>query len=148
MKGYILKRLIRSLVSILIIMVIVFALVYISIPRENIFFEDSTYRKLGGKPDEKTEYVYTTWERLGYLDYVKINDFCLERYEAGSDEMKAGVLPDSPETEEFIEYYGSQGYTVDRFSVSKQVYAYRDVPFFSRLFKWHDHLFHPVAHQR
>ena len=140
MKGYILKRLIRSLVSIMIIMVIVFALVYLGIPRENLFFEDSTYSKLGGKPDEKADYVYTTWERLGYLDYVKINDYCLEKYEAGSEEMKAGILPDSPETAEFTEYYESQGYTVDRLPISKAVYAYRDIPFISRLASWFGNL--------
>ena len=46
-KGYIWKRLLRSLVSILVIMLIVFTMVYTMVPRENIFFEDSTYRKLG-----------------------------------------------------------------------------------------------------
>ena len=68
MKGYILKRLLRSVISILVIMFIVFTLIFTSIPRENIFFEDSVYRKLGGKPYEKTEYVYNTWKKLGYLD--------------------------------------------------------------------------------
>ena len=49
-RGYILKRLLRSVISIMIIMVVVFFLVYTLVPRDNIFFEDSTYRKLGGKP--------------------------------------------------------------------------------------------------
>lgn len=53
-KGYIWNRLLRSLVSILIIMLIVFTMVYTLVPRDNIFFEDSTYRKLGGKSDDKT----------------------------------------------------------------------------------------------
>ena len=59
-KGYILLRLLRSVLSVLLIMFIVFILVYSMVPRDTIFFEDSTYRKLGGKPDEKTEYVYST----------------------------------------------------------------------------------------
>ena len=134
--GYILKRLIRSLISILLIMVVVFLMVFTLVPRENIFFEDSTYRKLGGKPDEKTDYIYNTWEKLGYLDYVKINDYCLEMYEAGSDEMKAGILPDSQETADFIAKYEALGYTVEHHLVSNQVYAYRDVPLITRLGKW------------
>lgn len=134
--GYILKRLIRSLISILLIMVVVFVMVFTLVPRENIFFEDSTYRKLGGKPDEKTDYIYNTWEKLGYLDYVKINDYCLEMYEAGSDEMKAGILPDSQETADFIAKYEALGYTVEHHLVSNQVYAYRDVPLITRLGKW------------
>lgn len=95
-KGYIWSRLLRSLLSVLIIMLIVFTMVYTMIPRDNIFFEDSTYRKLGGKADDKTEYIYTTWKRLGYLDYVRINDYCLNLYEAGSPEMIAAIEPDSP----------------------------------------------------
>ena len=62
-KGYIWKRLFRSLISILVIMLIVFTMVYTLVPRENIFFEDPTYSKLGGKSDEKTEYTYNTWEK-------------------------------------------------------------------------------------
>lgn len=140
MKGYILTRLLRSIISILLIMGIVFWLVYACIPRDNIFFEDSTYRKLGGKPDDKTEYVYTTWERLGYLDYVKINDYCLELYEAGSEEMKAGILPGSEESAAFREHYEGLGYTVEEFSISKQLYAYKDVPMITRLGKWFSNL--------
>ena len=120
MKGYILKRLLRSVISILVIMFIVFTLIFTSIPRENIFFEDSVYRKLGGKPDEKTEYVYNTWKKLGYLDYVRLNDYCLELYEAGSEEIQKAVEPDSPEAANFVELYQSRGYNIGYFSVSKR----------------------------
>ena len=135
-KGYIWMRLLRSLVSILIIMLIVFTMVYTMVPRDNIFFEDSTYRKLGGKSDDKTEYVYTTWEKLGYLDYVRINDYCLERYEAGSEEMIAAVEPDSQESKDFVEYYTSQGYTVATYLQSGRYYAYKDYPVVKRMVKW------------
>ena len=97
-KGYIAKRLLRSLISIMLIMLIVFTMVYTLVPRENIFFEDSTYRKLGGKSDDKTEYVYSTWQKLGYLDYVRINDYCLTIYAAGSPEMTEAIKPDSKES--------------------------------------------------
>ena len=115
-KGYIWSRLLRSLLSVLIIMLIVFTMVYTMIPRDNIFFEDSTYRKLGGKADDKTEYIYTTWKRLGYLDYVRINDYCLNLYEAGSPEMIAAIEPDSPESQAFVEQYSAQGYTIANFT--------------------------------
>ena len=114
-KGYIWKRLLRSLISILIIMVIVFTMIYTMVPRENIFFEDSTYRKLSSKSDDKTEYVYSTWQKLGYLDYVRINDYCLTLYEAGSPEMNAAVQPDSPESRDFADLYASRGYTVETY---------------------------------
>ncbi len=135
-KGYILKRLIRSLLSVLIIMVIVFIMVYSLVPRQNIFFEDSTYRQLGGKVDEKTEYVYNTWEKLGYLDYVKINDYCLTLYEAGSPQMATAIEPDSPESAEFVKYYESKGYTVENYLGNGRYYAYKDIPLAKRLGRW------------
>jgi len=135
-KGYILKRLLRSMISVLVIMLIVFVLVYTMVPRDNIFFEDATYRKLGGKPDDKADYVYTTWEKLGYLDYVKINDYCLTLYEAGSDEMKGALDPASKETADFIALYESRDYSIGTYPVSGRAYAYKDTPILQRLAKW------------
>ena len=135
-KGYIWKRLLRSLVSILIIMLIVFTMVYTMVPRENIFFEDSTYRKLGGKSDDKTEYVYSTWQKLGYLDYVRINDYCLTFYEAGSPEMSEAIKPESKESRDFVELYTSRGYTVENYLQSGRYYAYKDVPVAKRMVTW------------
>ena len=139
-KGYIWKRLLRSLISKLIIMVIVFTMIYTMVPRENIFFEDSTYRKLSSKSDDKTEYVYSTWQKLGYLDYVRINDYCLTLYEAGSPEMNAAVQPDSPESRDFADLYASRGYTVETYLGSGRYYAYKDVPVIKRMISWLSHL--------
>ena len=135
-KGYIWMRLLRSLLSILIIMLIVFTMVYTLVPRDSIFFEDSTYRKLGGKSDDKTEYVYTTWERLGYLDYVRINDYCLELYEQGSAEMSEAIKPESKESQDFVQIYTAKGYTVDQFLASGRYYAYKDIPVVKRMATW------------
>lgn len=117
-------------------MILVFVMVYTLVPRDNIFFEDSTFRKLGGKPDEKTEYIYNTWEKLGYLDYVKINDYCEELYGAGDERMKAAIEPDSPETEAFIQKYLAEGYTIESYTVSKRAYAYKDVPLAAKFARW------------
>ena len=135
-KGYVWKRLLRSLLSILIIMLIVFTMVYTLVPRENIFFEDSTYRKLSSKSDDKTEYVYSTWEKLGYLDYVKINDYCLTLYEAGSPEMTPAIEPDSPESQDFVRIYSEKGYTIAQYEVSGRYYAYKDIPVIKQMLLW------------
>lgn len=139
-KGYVLTRLLRSVISVLIIMFVVFVLVFTMVPRENIFFEDGTYTKLSGKPDNKTDYVYNTWQKLGYLDYVKINDYCLTLYEAGSPEMQTALEPDSPETADFVALYQSKGYTVAYYTVSGRAYAYKDIPIMQRLWKWFSNL--------
>ena len=135
-KGYIWRRLLRSLISVMIIMLIVFTMVYTLVPRENIFFEDSTYRKLGGKSDDKTEYVYSTWQKLGYLDYVRINDYCLTLYEAGSEDMIRAVEPDSKESQDFVKLYQDKGYTVEQYLQSGRYYAYKDIPMIQRMATW------------
>lgn len=135
-KGYFWKRLLRSLISIMIIMLIVFTMVYTLVPRENIFFEDSTYRKLSSKSDDKTEYVYSTWKKLGYLDYVRINDYALTLYEAGSPEMNEAVKPDSKESKDFVDKYTAMGYTVETFLGNGRYYAYKDVPVIKRMGLW------------
>ena len=127
-KGYFWKRLLRSLLSILIIMLIVFTMVYTLVPRENIFFEDSTYRKLSSKSDDKTEYVYSTWQKLGYLDYVRINDYALTLYEAASPEINEAVKPDSKESKDFVDLYTSKGYTVETYLGNGRYYAIRTCP--------------------
>jgi len=135
-KGYFWKRLLRSLISILIIMLIVFTMVYTLVPRENIFFEDSTYRKLSSKSDDKTEYVYSTWQKLGYLDYVRINDYALTLYEAASPEINEAVKPDSQESKDFAALYASKGYTVETYLGNGRYYAYKDVPVIKRMAIW------------
>ena len=55
-KGYILKRLLRSVISVLIIMFVVFFLVYTLVPRDNIFFEE--LRMLEPFPEKQNEKVH------------------------------------------------------------------------------------------
>ena len=117
-------------------MLIVFTMIYTMVPRENIFFEDSTYRKLSSKSDDKTEYVYSTWQKLGYLDYVRINDYCLTLYEAGSPEMSEAVKPESKESQDFVRIYTEKGYTVEKFLGNGRYYAYKDVPMIRRMASW------------
>ena len=149
-KGYILSRLLRSLLSLFIIIVIVFIMVYSLVPRDNIFFEDSTFRKLGGKPDEKTEYVFNTWKKLGYLDYITISDYCVELYGQADPRIEAALEPGSPESAQFREYYEKKGFTVEAYSVSGRLLAYKDIPIARRLVTWFSSIIqidHPWAIQ-
>ena len=135
-KGYIWKRLLRSFLSVFIIMIIVFIMLYSLVPRENIFFEDSTYKKLGGKPDDKMDYVMRTWEKLGYLDYVSIYDYCDTLYEQGSAQMEAAVQAGSKECNDFVKLYEEKGYTIEYLQLSKQPYAHKDIPLARRVVNW------------
>jgi len=139
-KGYIFKRLIRSLVSVFAIMTVVFILLYSLIPRENVFSDDGTYKKLGGKPDDKQEYVMRIWQKLGYVNYVSMTDYCLSLYESGSEEIIAAMNPDSKEASDFVTYYTENGYTVEYLPKSKLPYAYKDIPLGKRLVTWFGNL--------
>lgn len=139
-KSYIWKRLFRSLVSIFFIMAIIFVMLYTLIPRDNIFAEDATFKKLSGKPDDKKAYVMTTWEKLGYLDYVTLSDYCLTLYESGSEEIVAAINPGTKEAIDFERIYSEKGYTVEYMPISKLPYASKDVPVIKGLLKWFSNL--------
>ena len=115
MKGYILKRLLRSILSILVIITAVFIMVYSLVPRDNIFKNDDTFRKLSAKPDDKMDYIMRTWQNIGYLDYQNMNYYCTSLYGEATDETRACVLADSKESKDFIDLYESKGYTISYF---------------------------------
>ena len=135
MKGYVWKRLLRSILSMVVIMGVVFVMVYSLVPRDNIFKNDDTYRKLSAKPDDKTDYIMRTWQNLGYLDYQNMSLYCTDLYGAATTETQACVLSGSKESKDFVSLYESKGYTVDYF-LSGAPYAYKDLPIVGRLVSW------------
>ena len=135
-KGYILKRLIRSVISIIIIMIIVFALVYTLVPRNSIFSGDDGIRKLSAKPDDKTDYMYNIWQKLGYLNFVRSSDYFAEKYAVDSPEMTEALKPGSKDAEEFKAKYEAQGYTVETYIKSGRYYAYKDIPILKHVAIW------------
>ena len=135
-KGYILKRLLRSVISILIIMLIVFTLVYTLVPRNSIFSKDDGYRKLASKPDDKTDYMYNIWQKLGYLDFVRSPEYFQTLYAIDSPEMEAALEPESEAAEQFKAKYEAEGYTVEKYTKSGRYYAYKDVPVIKHLVLW------------
>lgn len=135
-KGYFFKRLLRSAISILIIMLIVFTLVFSLVSRMSIFSKDDGYRKLASKPDEKTEYMYNIWQKLGYLTFVRSTDYFQTLYDVDSPEMAAALEPGSEAAEQFKAKYEAEGYTVEQYAKSGRYYAYKDVPVIKHLGVW------------
>ena len=139
-KGYILKRLIRSVISILLIMLIVFTLVYTLVPRNSIFSGDDGYRKLASKPDDKTDYMYNIWQKLGYLTFVRSADYFQTIYDVDSPEMAAALEPGSEAGEQFKAKYEAEGYTVEQYTKSGRYYAYKDIPVIKHVAVWFSNL--------
>ena len=67
---------------------------------------------------------------------MRINDYCLTLYEAGSPEMSEAIKPDSQESRDFVELYTSKGYTIENYLQSGRYYAYKDVPVAKRMVTW------------
>lgn len=108
MSRYIVGRLIRSVFSIFVVVVIALTLVYTQVKRELVFIQDPTYQKLKDD-DSKKRYVNGVYERLGYLDFKEQSDIC-------KGKKDTCMLSHSPEAKEEFDKLQKKGYTVDTYS--------------------------------
>ena len=135
-KGYYLKRIIRSIISIFIVITVVFILVYSLVPRDRIFNADDTVVKLCGKPDEQRLYKLRTWQRLGYLTFESMSSYCSYTYEVGSDEITACNTAGSKDEADFVAKYEAEGWEIEYLPVSKSPVAFRERAIMSRVVEW------------
>ena len=159
MTKYLLKRILHSIVSIIIVVAIVMILIYSLMDRQLIFAADPTYTNLGN--NAKVAYTYRRWEEFGYIDYVPYSEWIAELARSGAitEEERAAVTTigkkadnDSDKVAEYVakfyEYYESQGYTVRRLDAimattrkvanggAQQLFAFKDKPLSGRLIKY------------
>lgn len=160
MTKYLLSRLLRGLLSVVVVIAIVMLLVYTALDRNKVFVGDSEYtHKLR---NSKVVYELQKWEDFGYVDYVPYAEYLesLLRYgeidQATYDEaVKFGntASEDTPIVTEYInkftKYYKDQGYEVKRLDTiyksgtttvqtggQARLYAYRDMSLPVRLWTY------------
>ncbi len=156
MTKYLIKRILYSIFSIVVVVAIVMTLIYSLMNRDLIFAADPNYTKLAS--NQKTVYMYRKWEEYGYLDYVPYAEWMIEKKENGEideETYETAVVfgrtasSDSAEAkkyvEEFTEYYESMGYEVVRLDAKtvggkklatggqQQLFAHKDVALGSRM---------------
>ena len=120
---YLLNRLLRGLLSVVVVVALVMILVYSLVDREAIFRQDPVYTKKLN--NEREVYRYVTWEEFGYLDYVSYSDYLIGLEEEGKltteERTKAALIGQTADKDpdnvakyvrEFTEFYEIQGYTV------------------------------------
>ena len=125
MTKYLLKRLIRGLISVAIVVIIVMALVYTFIDRDFIFNGDTQIQKQ--QHNDKEVYKYTQWERYGYLENLTYAEFLTSLEEKGeissdnrAEAVKIGRTASSDSeitkvyVQKFYEYCDQHGYKVVR----------------------------------
>ena len=126
MKKYMLKRILTSVLSLLVVIVTVMLLVYTLINRNVIFQTDDVWNKKS--LNDRIVYEYGQYQRFGYLEYLDYSTFLKNKYEAmyGSEYTKnADYKADkeiiqneneylnNPSVQEFAAQAEKQGYTVN-----------------------------------
>lgn len=160
MTKYLLNRILRGIVSIVIVVAIVMVFIYSCLDRNLIFAADPNYSKQ--KNNNKEVYKMQLWEKYGYVDYVTYSEFLAELLRNGEisqeDYDLAGKIGNKVTGENdvaaeyialFTQTYENKGYTVNPCSAVMQgktkkyqdggqprLYAYRDIPVISRLGKY------------
>lgn len=80
MSKYLLKRILFSIFSLIVVIAIVMLLVYTCIKRNVIFNADDVWNKKS-ENDQKM-YEYTMWQKYGYLDFIDYSSFLKDKYYA------------------------------------------------------------------
>ena len=156
MTKYLIKRLIRGLISVVIVVAVIMILVYSLIDKKDIFFGDPMMSKK--QSNAKIIYQYERWEDYGYVDYFRYTDYL-------DMAVKDGTLDPSKRTEaaqigrtaiedddlvkeyvaKFQAYCNKNNYTVIRLDADlkkirnggqQQLFAYKDVPTLKRLWNF------------
>lgn len=125
MLAYFFKRLLRGCFSVVVAISLIMVMLFVWMDNTQIFAEDEQYSKLSN--NQKTTYMYTMWEKYGYLDYVSYNEWLNELVASGEldEEFKStlSTIGRTPEAdsedvreyvEKFAEYYSAKGYTITR----------------------------------
>ena len=123
MKSYMVKRILFSLFSLIVVVGVVMLLVYSLTNRAAIFQTDDVWNKKNG--NERLIYEYSQYQKYGYLNYVNYNTYIQNKYESlyGEDYSKNSdftaakkaisngeTYMEHPDVKEFADYYASQGY--------------------------------------
>ena len=164
MTKYLLKRILRGLLSIVAVVAIVMVLIYSLLDRKLIFAQDPLFTRMAN--NQKTAYMNRKWEEYGYTDYVTYADWLIDLTKNGEldEETRSAAVAfgkteknDSKIVKEYVEkfrqYYESQGYTVTRLDAimqtknkyapggQQQLFATRDRPLLSRMLSYFGGLF-------
>lgn len=137
MKGYVLKRIFQSILSVFIVSTLTVFLVYSCVPRQLVFKGDLILPKLANKPAEYHDYKYRTWEYLGYIDYVTQKEYAQTTFGQDSPQVSDALLAGASFYEKFRTDFSSKGYQVDAQPVTGYLYATKDIPLFSRVLRWY-----------
>ncbi len=153
MKKYVFWRVVRAIIAVFVVTSIAILMVFTMIPKDKIFQQDTAQmQKLAGKPDDMTNYKYSKWKQLGYLDYQRQAEMC----NSASDNYKACMATTyttyvdeygyeqkeysySEEAEKVFGAYEAKGYTINYF-LSGEAYAVKEYNGLEIIFNFYKNL--------
>ena len=165
MTKYLLGRILRALLSVVIVVGVIMVMVYSFLDKQSIFATDPIFTKM--KLNGREEYMMKQWEQFGYLDYIPYADYLKEELHAGNITQETydvavklgkNASADSAETtqyvQKFTEKYEAEGYEVVRLpgqtmpnskkykeGGQPMLYVYKDIPVLNRLWSYFTGLF-------
>ena len=160
MTKYLISRILRAVISVIIVVGVIMVMVYTFLNKQSIFATDPVFTKQ--KLNGKETYMMQQWELFGYLDYINYTDFLKEKLRAGEitqeeydDAAKLGKTAEvdseltAKYTAEFIEKMEAEGYDPVRLDGQTKgktkkykdggdprLYAYKDIPLSKRLLSY------------
>lgn len=160
MGRYLFFRILRAVVSVVVVTAVVMVLIYGCLDRNLIFSKDNVFAHQ--KSNSKEVYKLRQWENYGYVDYVSFAEYLQSKLEKGelnqAEYDQAVRLGDTPAKDqaltakyvrEFTSHYTEKGYTVTRLEGKlragtqkyheggePRLHAYRDVPLIGRLWRY------------
>ncbi len=161
---YLLNRILRGVISIVIVVGIVMILIFTLIDKKNIFMNYPMYTKK--QQNDREVYMYQCWENYGYVDYIPYGEYLVELEENGEitrdTRFEAAAFGNTAEDDsalvseyvsKFRTYYESNGYTFVRLDAilqnasgtlkqggSPQIFVYKNTPVPIRLWNYFTHL--------
>lgn len=135
MKKYIVERILRSLISILLVTTLTYIIVFTLVPTNLIFKQDPNYNKMVTTPDKKENYRNTVFERMGYISYYNSKEL-----ENKAEKMDKSVSVEPTEAnkkiyQKYIKSIGN-GWELKRFEENKKFYAVRNIPIYERVWNF------------
>ena len=153
---YFLIRLARGLISVFVAMCIIIILLFFVLDKALIFAEDEQYVKLSN--NQKIVYMYTMWDKYGYLKRVTYNDYLNQLVADGEldPDVKLSIASIGRTAEQdreevrkyvaqFTEIYEKKGYTICRLDAvmanpkriatggEPTLFAYQNTPVLTRV---------------
>lgn len=129
MRKYILSRIFRSLLSVVVVTALVYVIVYTLVPTSLIFKQDPNYNKMTKTLDKKVDYENTTFDSMGYIDYLSAGELQKRVSSQGGDINSEAAY------QNYLSTLNGQ-WQLKTYPLSEQFYATRDIPIYERVWSF------------